>query len=123
MAGSQPSKEALDARVAVAKARLVALAEEAERRPAVVDRAAAVVRLQPWRGVGIALLVGFYLGLTRGAGLRVVAPVVTPLLGGFALNALRGVGIVPPGATVVTPTGAAAGTTDPPTTVRVVPRP
>ncbi len=123
MAGSQSSQEAVDARVALAKARLATLAKEAESRPAVADQAAAAVRLQPWRGVGIALLVGFYLGLTRGAGLRVVAPIVTPLLGGLALNALRGVGIVPPGRTVVPPTGAAAVTTEPPSTVRVVRQP
>jgi hypothetical protein len=115
MAGRQSSEEAVNARVAHAKAKLIALAQEAESRPGAAEQTATMVRANPWRGVGIALLVGFYFGLTRGAGLRTLAPVVTPLLGGFALSALRGAGLVPP--------PPAAPTTVPPTNVRAVRKP
>ncbi len=119
MAGSEQTTEAVNARVALAKAKLVAIAQEAEARPPVAERAALLVRAQPWRGVGVALAVGIYLGITRGAALRAVAPLTTPLLGALASAALRRIGVAPAGpaasAAPVAPRGA--------TTVRAVRRP
>jgi hypothetical protein len=85
MADRKPTKEQIDTRVAVAKARLAAMADDMAARPGpasqVTNRVATVVRGHPWRGVGIALGLGLALGLTRGRALGVVAGTVVPLVG------------------------------------------
>lgn len=85
----QPPEAVVDARVALAKARLALLAEEAGLAPGATDRVAALVRSRPWRGVAVALGIGLTLGLTRGRGLRTIGTLVGPLGAAVASNVLR----------------------------------
>lgn len=87
MAGRRPTEEALNARIAAAKARLEVLAAAADAGP----NAAELVRRRPWQGVGLALMAGVVLGVGRGRALRTVVPAVAPLLAEIAVTALRGV--------------------------------
>lgn len=89
MAGSQPNAELLDARVALAKARLAVLAKEVELAPGAADRVAGLVRARPWPGVGVALGLGLVLGLSRGRGAQAVATAVAPLGAALATGFLR----------------------------------
>lgn len=89
MAGSQPNAELLDARVALAKARLAVLAKEVELAPGAAERIGALVRGRPWRGVGIALGIGLVLGLSRGRGAQALATAVGPLGAALATGFLR----------------------------------
>ena len=89
MARSQPNAELLEARVALAKARLAVLAHETATVPAAVDRVAALLRARPWRGVGIALGIGLALGLSRGRGVRAMSTVAAPLGAALATGFLR----------------------------------
>ena len=96
MAGSQPNAELLDARVALAKARLAVLAKEVELAPGAADRIAGLVRMRPWRGVGVALGLGLALGLSRGRGIQAVGTVVGPLGAALATGFLRRLGASSP---------------------------
>ena len=89
MAGSQPNAELLDARVALAKARLAMLAKEVELAPGAADRIAGLVRVRPWRSVGVALGIGLVLGLSRGRGVQAMGTVVGPLGAALAIGFLR----------------------------------
>ncbi len=99
MAGREATPELLDARVALAKARLAVLAKEVELAPGAADRVAALVRVRPWRGVGVALGLGLALGLSRGRGARAVATAVGPLGAALATGFLRRFGAAAPSPT------------------------
>jgi hypothetical protein len=79
--------------VALAKARLAALASDASSAPAATERVAALVRTRPWRGVGIALAIGLTLGASRGRGVRAVGRLVGPLGAALATGFLRQVAL------------------------------
>lgn len=89
MAGREATPELLDARVALAKARLAVLAQEAQLAPGIAERVGGLVRGHPWRGVGVALGLGLALGLTRGRGARAVATAVGPLGTALATGLLK----------------------------------
>lgn len=89
MARGEPSAELLEARVALAKARLALLAREAELAPGAAERVGALVRARPWRGVAVALGVGVVLGLSRGRGLQAVGTAVAPLGAALATGFVR----------------------------------
>lgn len=80
----------MNARIAVAKARLEVLAAAADARPGLAEQALGLVRRRPWRGVGLALAAGVVLGIGRGRSLRTLAPLATPVLAELAATALRG---------------------------------
>lgn len=75
--------------MALAKARLAALAHDASNVPAATERLATLVRARPWRGVGIALGLGLALGLSRGRGARALGTAVAPLGAALVTGILR----------------------------------
>lgn len=81
MAGLRADEAAAQARVAAAKLRLLQLAREAERPPAVVAASSALVRAHPWRGVAVAFVAGVALGMAPRGTLARVAPLLAPVLG------------------------------------------
>lgn len=91
MAGRRPTEEVVNARIALAKARLEVLAAEADAGPNAAERAFGLVRRRPWQGAGLALIAGVVLGVGRGRALRTLVPVVAPVLAQIAVTALRGV--------------------------------
>ena len=93
MARRETAAELVEARVALAKARLALRAREAELAPAATDHVAALVRARPWRGVAVALGLGVALGLTRGRGVRALGAVVGPLGAALVGGALRSSGL------------------------------
>lgn len=78
MADRAKDEDAVNARVKAAKARLSLLAAQADARPGPVDRAAFGIRRSPLLGVGVALLAGLVLGVTRKRALPALAPMVVP---------------------------------------------
>jgi hypothetical protein len=78
VAGDQERAAEADARVAAAKARLLALAEDARPGYRLVLHASRAVRERPWQGVALALLAGVALGLAPREGLRRVALLAAP---------------------------------------------
>jgi hypothetical protein len=83
-------EEVVRLRVAVAKARLRALAASADARPSMAARAAWVIRAHPWQGVGAALAAGLALGVARRRGwLAAAAPVALSLVTRAAGTASR----------------------------------
>lgn len=81
----------MNARVALAKARLAAIAQDIDHRPGLTGRAAGFVRTKPWQGVGLTLLAGLLLGATRRTALP-VAPVAARMLGQNATTVAKEVG-------------------------------
>lgn len=88
MAGQSTTEEDVKTRIAVAKARLAALAEEIDGRPRWTDRTAMALRSNPWQGVGAALLLGLVLGASRRTALP-LAPVVARYVGQNAGSVLE----------------------------------
>jgi hypothetical protein len=78
MAGHQETTAEADARVAAAKARLLALADDARPGHRLVVDASNLVRARPWQGVGLALLVGVALGLAPRETVRRLALLAAP---------------------------------------------
>jgi len=68
------------ARVRLAKARLAYIAAQAEAQPDPLERTAVAIRRRPWRSVGLALLAGVALGVTRKRAWPALAPVIVPAL-------------------------------------------
>ncbi|MFO8149731.1 MAG: hypothetical protein R6T93_05515 [Trueperaceae bacterium] len=68
----------MNARIAVAKARLELLAAAADARPSLAEQAFGLVRRRPWHGVGVALAAGVVLGVGRGRALRALVPLAAP---------------------------------------------
>jgi len=73
-------EDLVNARVALAKARLAHLAAQADAQPGPVERTAEAIRSRPWQGVGLALVAGVVLGVTRKRALPALAPMAVPLL-------------------------------------------
>lgn len=101
MADLRATEAAADARLAAAKLRLLRLADEASRPPALVRSSAAFVRRAPWQGLAIAFLAGVALGMAPRSTLGRLGPLLGPLLGPVIASA-TGVG-----ATTGRPTDAA----------------
>jgi len=70
----------VNARVQLAKARLAHLAAQADAQPGPVERTAEAIRSRPWQGVGLALLAGVALGVTRKRALPALVPMIVPVL-------------------------------------------
>ncbi len=81
MAGPRPTPSLSDERVAAAKARLVALADDARPERALVVRASRLMRERPWQGVGLALVAGVLLGAAPGRTVRCAARFAWPVIG------------------------------------------
>jgi hypothetical protein len=88
VARRHPNQEVVNARVAVAKARLALLAAEVDARPGLAEQALGLVRRRPWQGLGLALAAGVLLGVGRGRSLRALVPLAAPLL--VELASVRG---------------------------------
>lgn len=80
MADRAANEDVVNARVELAKARLAQLAAQADAQPGLVVRAAQGIRRRPWRGVGVALLAGVALGVTRKRALPALVPLLAPML-------------------------------------------
>lgn len=80
MADLRATEAAADARVAAAKLRLLRLAEEASRPPALVGSTAAFVRRAPWQGLAIAFFTGLALGMAPRSTLGRLGPLLGPLI-------------------------------------------
>lgn len=79
----------MNERAAVAKARLRALAAEADTRPMLTVRIAEAMRARPWSGVAVALLAGVALGAGRHSWRGALTPLAVPLLGQLVTALLR----------------------------------
>ena len=84
MAGLQQAAEEADARVAAAKARLVALAEDTRPGYHLAVHASNLMRERPWQGIGLALIAGVALGLAPRQALQRLALLATPVVGMLA---------------------------------------
>jgi len=73
-------EDLVNARVQLAKARLAHLAAQADAQPGPVERTAEAIRSRPWQGVGLALLAGVALGVTRKRALPALVPMIVPVL-------------------------------------------
>jgi len=73
-------EDLVNARVELAKARLAHLAAQADAQPGPVERTAEAIRSRPWQGVGLALLAGVALGVTRKRALPALVPMIVPVL-------------------------------------------
>ena len=83
--GNRATREDLLAvRVRLAKARLAYVAAQADAQPGPVERTAEAIRNRPWRSVGLALLTGVALGVTRKRAWPALAPMIVPALRRFA---------------------------------------
>lgn len=91
MAARPQTQEVVNARVALAKARLAAIAHDIDHRPGLTGRAVGFLRTKPWQGVAVALLAGVALGATRRTALP-VAPVAARMLGQSAVTVAKDVG-------------------------------
>ena len=80
MADRATHEDLVNARVQLAKARLAHLAAQADAQPGPVERTAEVIRSRPWQGVGLALLAGVALGVTRKRALPALVPMIVPVL-------------------------------------------
>ena len=80
MADRATHEDLVNARVQLAKARLAHLAAQADAQPGPVERTAEAIRSRPWQGVGLALLVGVALGVTRKRALPALVPMIVPVL-------------------------------------------
>lgn len=92
MAGRSAPAPKLNERSALAKARLRALAAEADTRPMLAVRAAEAIRARPWSGVALALLAGVALGAGPRSWRGALAPFAVPLLGPLTAALLRSPG-------------------------------
>ncbi len=88
MAGLQETAAQADARVAAAKARLLALADDARPGYHLAVHASNLVRERPWQGVGLALVAGVALGLAPREVVRRFALLAAP-----AVRTLADVGL------------------------------
>ncbi|GEM_PF-1549284 len=80
MADRATHEDLVNARVQLAKARLAHLAAQADAQPGPVERTAEAIRSRPWQGVGLALLAGVALGVTRKRALPALVPMIVPVL-------------------------------------------
>lgn len=81
MAGDRQTAEVADARVAAAKARLTALADEARPGRYLLGHASSLVRARPWQGMGVALIAGLALGVAPRRAVHRLALLATPVVG------------------------------------------
>lgn len=87
MARRDPDPALVNARIAVAKARLELLAAATDARPGLAAQALDLVRRRPWHGIGLALAAGVVLGIGRGRALRTLVPLIaSPWLEAGALR-------------------------------------
>ena len=84
MAGLQQTAAEADARVAAAKARLRALADDTRPGYHLALHASNMMRERPWQGIGLALLAGVALGLAPRQALQRVTLLAAPLVGMLA---------------------------------------
>jgi hypothetical protein len=97
VARRRPDPALVNARIAVAKARLELLAAAADARPGLAAQALDLVRRRPWHGIGLALAAGVVLGVGRARALRTLVPLVAPLVrSGWTQRSAAAAGVAKP---------------------------
>lgn len=84
MAGDRQTEALAEERVAAAKARLTALADDARPGRYLLVEASKLMRARPWQGMAVALVAGLALGVAPRRAVHRLALLATPVVGRVA---------------------------------------